>query len=285
MSAFIRTTARYYPEITLHSIYAGSGVRARQYHVAVTVKLTGHETTLQAFVAHLRITLKPASVMVGHPVDETTGMPFTIPIRDISAVIVNPMLDPAAMGMDPAVVMSFLEQHYPVCREVDPKIAILGAITGDIVGSAFERHPTHREDFDLFCPRSHFTDDTVLTMAMVTAIFYGADCADALRDWFSAYPHTGYGPGFRKWAASPFMSARFSAGNGSAARASYVGRAFDTLEDVLREARLSALPTHSHPDGIAGAQAVAAAVYRVLSAKMCKCRGRGVHAFNFSMIC
>ena len=46
-------------------------------------------------------------------------------------------------------------------------------------------------------------------------------------------------------------------GNGSAMRVSAVGYAFDTEEAVLREAKKSAEITHSHPEGIKGAQAVA----------------------------
>ena len=44
-------------------------------------------------------------------------------------------------------------------------------------------------------------------------------------------------------------------------RASPVGWASQTLDDVLAEARRSAEVTHDHPEGIKGAQAVAAAVF------------------------
>jgi len=52
-----------------------------------------------------------------------------------------------------------------------------------------------------------------------------------------------------------------SFGNGSAMRVSPVGFAFPNLEETLREARLSAVATHNHPEGIKGAQATAAAVF------------------------
>lgn len=52
-----------------------------------------------------------------------------------------------------------------------------------------------------------------------------------------------------------------SYGNGAAGRVSPVGWAFGTLEETLEEARRSAEPTHNHLDGIAGAQAVAAAIF------------------------
>jgi ADP-ribosylglycohydrolase len=50
-------------------------------------------------------------------------------------------------------------------------------------------------------------------------------------------------------------------GNGSAMRVSPVGWAFGREEDVLREARRTAEPTHDHPEGIKGAEAVALAVF------------------------
>ncbi len=44
-------------------------------------------------------------------------------------------------------------------------------------------------------------------------------------------------------------------------RVSAVGHAFDTLEEVLDEARRSSAVTHDHPEGIRGAQAAAAAIF------------------------
>lgn len=41
---------------------------------------------------------------------------------------------------------------------------MLGAITGDIVGSIYEGHSIKTKNFDLFNPRRYFTDDTVLTI-------------------------------------------------------------------------------------------------------------------------
>lgn len=50
-------------------------------------------------------------------------------------------------------------------------------------------------------------------------------------------------------------------GNGSAMRVSAAGWAFGTLAETLACARSSAAITHNHPEGIKGAEAVAAAVY------------------------
>jgi len=47
---------------------------------------------------------------------------------------------------------------------------MLGAIAGDIIGSVYEHHPIKTADFPLFSPQSRFTDDTVVTIAVVEAI-------------------------------------------------------------------------------------------------------------------
>ena len=52
-----------------------------------------------------------------------------------------------------------------------------------------------------------------------------------------------------------------SFGNGSAMRVGAIGWLFNTEEEVLHQAKLSAEITHNHPEGIKGAQAVALAVY------------------------
>ncbi|HEX3050482.1 MAG TPA: ADP-ribosylglycohydrolase family protein, partial [Aggregatilineaceae bacterium] len=70
-----------------------------------------------------------------------------------------------------------------------------------------------------------------------------------------------YGASFEKWFKSDSRRGYGSYGNGSAMRVSPIGLAYDRLETVLREARLSAIVTHNHREGIKGAQAVASAVF------------------------
>jgi ADP-ribosylglycohydrolase len=138
---------------------------------------------------------------------------------------------------------------------------MIGAIAGDIIGSVYERNNITRTDFPLFDPRCHFTDDTVMTVAIADAILTGSDYGEKLRAWYRLYPGRGYGSGFRRWAAAPMLHPRSSMGNGSAMRVSPVGFAFDNLNTVLEEAKLSAVPSHGHPEGIKGAQAVASVVF------------------------
>ncbi len=138
---------------------------------------------------------------------------------------------------------------------------MIGVIAGDIIGSVYERHSIKITDFDLICEWSCPTDDTVLTVAIADAILSGSAYMDKLKEWYRLYPERGYGPGFRKWAASDDIRPRYSMGNGSAMRVSAIGYAFDTLDEVLNEAKKSAEPSHNHPEGIKGAQAVAASVF------------------------
>jgi ADP-ribosylglycohydrolase len=138
---------------------------------------------------------------------------------------------------------------------------MIGAIAGDIIGSVYERHNIKRTDFPLFSQGSTFTDDTVLTIAVADAILTKSDYRQKIREYFGLYPGRGYGSHFRKWASHDPSKPYYSMGNGSAMRVSPVGFAFNMLDEVLTEAKKSAEPTHNHPEGIKGAQAIASAIF------------------------
>lgn len=138
---------------------------------------------------------------------------------------------------------------------------MLGAIAGDIIGSPYERYPIKKVEFPLFQESSRFTDDTVLTIAVASAILDGDDYAMRLQSYGQKYPRAGYGPAFYKWIFTPNPQAYNSWGNGAAMRVSPIGFAFETIERVMEEARKSAQVSHDHPEGIKGAQATALAVH------------------------
>ena len=138
---------------------------------------------------------------------------------------------------------------------------MLGAILGDIVGSAYEHDAPKTTDFPLFGEFSRFTDDTVLTVATAHAILTGRSWADAYHDFGNRHPGAGYGGAFRAWLAREDRQPYGSWGNGAAMRVSPIGWAWSSIGDVLREAERSAAVTHDHWEGILGAQAVALAVY------------------------
>lgn len=138
---------------------------------------------------------------------------------------------------------------------------MLGAIAGDVIGSIFEHNAVKSTDFPLFSRYSTFTDDTVLTVAVSDSILKNIDYGTSLKRFGKKYPNAGYGRSFYKWIHSPESSPYNSWGNGSAMRVSPVGFAFNSIEEVLYEAKKSAEVTHNHPEGIKGAQATALAVF------------------------
>jgi len=138
---------------------------------------------------------------------------------------------------------------------------MLGAIAGDIIGSAWEAKGEKRLDFPLFDKFSRFTDDTVMTVAIAHALLDDRDYAEAMREYGMRYPFAGYGLQFSRWLADQRMGPYGSYGNGGAMRVSPVAWAMHSIDAVLEEAARSAAPTHNHPEGTKGAQAIALAVF------------------------
>ena len=147
---------------------------------------------------------------------------------------------------------------------------MLGAIIGDVIGSPYEFGAEKTKDFPLFLPECMPTDDSIMTIAVGCACAE-ADCTDEeefkaelvkwMRQLGRLYPNAGYGKMFFQWLMSNTAKAYGSMGNGSAMRVSAVAWVADSLEEAERLAKWSAEVTHNHPDGIKGAQAVAAAIY------------------------
>jgi ADP-ribosylglycohydrolase len=152
---------------------------------------------------------------------------------------------------------------------------LLGAIIGDVVGSVFEHQNVKTTDFELFNRFTCFTDDTVLTVAVAEAVLNRTThawqlfedrhnretYARKIKQYGRRFPDAGYGQMFKEWLKSDSLRGYRSYANGGAMRVSPIGFAFRTLEEVMREAKLSAEVTHNHAEGIRGTQAVAGAIY------------------------
>jgi len=139
--------------------------------------------------------------------------------------------------------------------------SLIGTILGDIIGSAYEHHPTKSVSFDLVSKFTKFTDDSVLTVATMSVYLSGTSFTQSYQDYTIKYPHRGYGSSFDLWAHHRSTQPYNSFGNGSAMRVSPVGWLFNTPEEVLSEAKRSAEVSHNHPEGIKGAQAIALAIF------------------------
>ena len=138
---------------------------------------------------------------------------------------------------------------------------MIGSIIGDIIGSIWEGKQAISKDVDLFTEYNIFTDDTTMTLAVAEAIMKKTDYQTEMIKYFKKYPDAGYGYLFNEWANSKNPQPYKSYGNGSAMRVSPIGFAFDDINSVLNEARKSAEITHNSPDGIAGAKAIALAIF------------------------
>ena len=165
---------------------------------------------------------------------------------------------------------------------------MFGAILGDIIGSPYEFDMGNKsKKFPLFCERSTFTDDTVMTLAVFYAFYkfknrtegkyklgwyytnVGPTEENTLKDllvesihyWGRKYAYAGYGSNFNSWLYNETPIPYNSYGNGSAMRVSSVGWMFNDIETTRKMARISAEVTHNHPEGIKGAESVAAAIY------------------------
>lgn len=161
---------------------------------------------------------------------------------------------------------------------------MIGAIAGDIIGSVFEQDPIKTTAFPLFCESSRFTDDSVLSVAIADAILTQSDYAITLKQYSRKYPAAGYGMSFLRWIQSSGTKPYNSWGNGSAMRVSPVGFAFDSMEDVLREAERTAAVTHNHPEGIKGAQATALAIFLAREgADKSEIRRQIQHRFDYNL--
>lgn len=152
---------------------------------------------------------------------------------------------------------------------------MIGAIIGDIAGSRFERMNFKGKNFTFFYPPDRVTDDSIMTLAVAQALLkaapdYGSlaeQTTEELQHFGRAYPRAGYGGAFKRWLKADHPEPYNSYGNGSAMRVSACGWAAKSLEEALELAETVTAVTHNHPEGIHGAQAVAAAVYLARTGK------------------
>ena len=81
-----------------------------------------------------------------------------------------------------------------------------GAILGDMIGAPYEfDRGNQSKDFPLFCRRSEFTDDSVMTIAVAEALMDTPGRSDdeirkallaSMQRWGRMYPGAGYGGRF-----------------------------------------------------------------------------------------
>lgn len=146
---------------------------------------------------------------------------------------------------------------------------MLGAVTGDIIGSRFEWDNIKHKRFPLFFPACRFTDDSVMTLTIAKAVLesgedvsmLGTNAVRCMRELGRQYPNCGYGGMFRRWVWSDAPKPYNSFGNGAAMRVSACGFAAASLARAKAMAKAVTEVTHNHPEGLKGAEAVTVAIY------------------------
>lgn len=155
---------------------------------------------------------------------------------------------------------------------------MLGAVAGDIIGSPYEWNNTDDRYFDLchstrgwyrgrevsYHPK--FTDDTVMTLAVARWLLQdetrsSSKLVTIMQEMSRQYADRGFGPMFRRWFESDSPRPANSYGNGAAMRVSPVALVAESLPDALSLARQTAEVSHTHPEAVKGAQAMAQAIW------------------------
>ena len=153
-----------------------------------------------------------------------------------------------------------------------------GAILGDMIGAPYEFDQGDKtKEFELFNRRVRYTDDSAMSLAIAKAVMNAGTDADeapmkaefvsCMQDIGRRYAQGEYGGRFAGWLTSEDPQPYNIWGNGSAMRVSSIGWFFDSLERTREVARWSAEVTHNHPEGVKGAESVAAAIYLLRTSK------------------
>lgn len=231
-------------------------------------------------LGYRRVVLETASVL-----SEAIGLYRSAGFSPVPRENLSSRCDQAwslSLSPDDEVSVSLPSQHRERMRRA--RLSLEGLSLGDAFGERFFLPPVLAESLverrALPDPPWRYTDDTVMALSIVETLeIHGAIDRDALArrfaDKYRADPERGYGlmahrilgaiGGGSPWrrVSSAAFGGMGSMGNGGAMRAAPIGGYFwDDLEAASREAQRSAEVTHAHPEGQAGAAAVAVAAAR-----------------------
>jgi len=148
-----------------------------------------------------------------------------------------------------------------------------GAIIGDLAGSIYEFDQTKKISSislnKIIEDNSFYSDDTILTIAMMEAILNDGNYEKYLKKYIKEYSNyrpdyqpyfkTAFSPQLIKWCNG--KTSGNSKGNGAMMRISPIGYLFDNEQDVIRQSLLATVPSHNSQEAIEKAQTVASIIY------------------------
>ena len=152
-----------------------------------------------------------------------------------------------------------------------------GAIIGDLAGSIYEYDQTKCVKpiliGNLIEDKSFYSDDTVLTIAVLEAAINDRNYEKYLKDYIKKYAYilpsiepyfkTLFSPGTVKW--SEDQKEGNSKENGAMTRISPIGYLFNTEREVIENARLATIPSHNSKEAIDAATKVALIIFYLRS--------------------
>lgn len=148
-----------------------------------------------------------------------------------------------------------------------------GAVIGDIAGSIYEygqiKTVKQINATEIIPPNGFFSDDTILTIAILDAIENDKNYEKYLREYgkkyidykpeFIPYFKSSFSPGFIKWINSDNEGK--STGNGAMMRISPVGYMFNSEQEVIKNVRLATIPSHDSKEAIDCSEILALIIY------------------------
>ena len=147
-----------------------------------------------------------------------------------------------------------------------------GYYVGDIVGSAYaheyQDNNTKTTNFELFTPRSKFTDETILTTATMEWLMQPhknfTNLISIFKTYMKKYPQTKpeiYGEFFAGWIATNPKTPNASFGNGGAMRAGVLGWYAKDVQELKGLITSAIMPTHNTPEALDASYMVAKCVF------------------------
>lgn len=159
-----------------------------------------------------------------------------------------------------------------------------GAIIGDIIGSIYEYDEFNNSEKgiidlerrleilskkELIDDECFYSDDTILTIAILDSILNNSEYEDKLKEYGVKYGTERlnkpdyfeymFSPSFTKWCKGEKEGN--SIGNGCMMRVSPIGFLFNSLEEVKENARLATIPSHNNEKAIKSAIVVSSVIY------------------------
>lgn len=143
---------------------------------------------------------------------------------------------------------------------------MIGVIIGDIVGSRFEYNNIKSKDFEFFTDECHYTDDTVMSLAVCKALMLSEPyyenlsqmAIQCMQEIGNTYPRCDYGDNSYNWLKSRDSQPYNSYGNGVAMRVCGCADIVNLGAAKILSQKVTEI-THNHPEAIKGAKAVVVA--------------------------